>query len=244
MPGPHLVAPGRIEAEYFDVNGYKDTTYANQGGAFRLQESVDIEACHDVGGGFNVGWMRAGEWMQYSVDVAVAGNFRVEFRVASQDGGGQLLLLMDNFGQVGPINLVPTNNWQVYVTVQPLTVFYVPAGRRIFKIFTYTAGCNLNYFDLIRVNPGDALPTPGPGGVVPIADAGTATFAQCGNGVCEPGESCFTCGTDCSGRVQLGESRYCCSGDRADTGYLEGEGWSVPPTGVCKIPPSGTLPSN
>jgi hypothetical protein len=151
FPGAALVAPGRIEAEYFDVNGYYDTTPLNLGGAFRKQEGVDIEATNDLDGIFNVGWMRSGEWLQYTVNVLQTGNYRAEFRVASQNGGGQLLLLMDNYGQVGPINIIPTNNWQNFVTLQPSNLFYVTSGVRVFKIFVFTAGCNLNYFNLIKV---------------------------------------------------------------------------------------------
>ncbi len=243
LPGVSLVAPGRIQAEYFDINGYRDTTVLNQGGKFRLQEAVDIETCFDVGGGFNVGWMRTGEWMQYTVRVPVAGNYRVEFRVASMNGGGQLLLLMDDYGQVGPINIVPTNNWQNYVTVQPVTVFYASAGTHVFKVFTYTPGCNLNYFDLIKVNPGDPIPTATPSNPVPNTEIGTVKFAVCGNGVCEAGEDCFSCPGDCKGKVGMGTDRYCCSGNRPLTGYLSGEGWTVPADGVCSLPPADVLPA-
>merc|ERR1711991_556882 len=113
---------GRIQSEYLDVNGYFDTTPSNLGNTYRVHEAIDIESNVDGPFGYNVGWMRSGEWLQYTVDVQETGNYRVEFRVASANGGGQLLLLMDDYGQVGPINIVPTNNWHNFVDVQPTQV--------------------------------------------------------------------------------------------------------------------------
>ena len=255
VPGPYvpdvvypftkLVAPGRIQAEYFDVNGVFDDTVNNVGNAYRPQEPVDIEDTLDTGFGYNVGWMRAGEWIQYTVEVQEAGNYRVEFRIASANGGGQLLLLMDDYGQVGPINIVPTDNWQSFATVQPAQLFPVTAGMHVFKIFVFTPGCNLNYFDIIKVNPGDPIPTAGAGQEDPIPNGGISevNFAQCGNGVCEAGEDCFSCSSDCDGDISIvAADRFCCSGNRAQ-GFLNGEGWPLG-AGRCSPPPAGVLPSN
>ena len=68
----------RIEAENYDVGGegvgYHDTTPGNQGGAYRA-EDVDVRA--SSGGGFVVGWIAAGEWLAYTVDVPVAGVYTI-----------------------------------------------------------------------------------------------------------------------------------------------------------------------
>lgn len=243
-PFTKLVAPGRIQAEYFDVNGYFDNTPANTGSEYRPHESVDIESTLDIGYGYNVGWMRAGEWLQYTVDVLEAGNYRVEFRIASKTGGGQLLFLMDDYGQVGPINIIATDNWQNFATVQPTTLFPVTAGKHVFKIFVFTPGCNLNYFELVKVSPGDSIPQPQGGvDVVPNTGVATVNFAKCGNGICEAGEDCFSCKSDCKGDVSVMSSttRFCCSGNRPE-GFLQGEGWPAG-AGKCSPPPAGILPS-
>ena len=39
------------------------TTAGNAGGAYRTKH-VDIEVTADAGGGYNVGWMAAGEWFK------------------------------------------------------------------------------------------------------------------------------------------------------------------------------------
>ena len=64
-----LQLPGTIQAEDFDRGAadvaYSDTTGGNAGGAYR-STNVDIEKTTDAGGGFNLGWVDAGEWLKYT----------------------------------------------------------------------------------------------------------------------------------------------------------------------------------
>jgi len=80
-----------VQAGNFD-NGaagvaYRDTTTGNSGGAYRATD-VDLEASTDTGGGYNVGWVSPGEWLTYAVNVASAGTYTIEVRVASPGAGG------------------------------------------------------------------------------------------------------------------------------------------------------------
>src|SRR5258706_1061323 len=82
--GSPAMIPGTIEAEDFD-NGsegvaYHDTTSGNTGGQYRTT-NVDIEAASE--GGYDVGWIASGEWLNYTVNVASAGSYYVQIRVAS-----------------------------------------------------------------------------------------------------------------------------------------------------------------
>ncbi len=83
---PHAV-PGTIQAEDYDLGGegigYHDTTAGNSGGQYR-SDDVDIEATTDSGGGFDVGWSAAGEWLDYTVAVASSGSYTLSARVASR----------------------------------------------------------------------------------------------------------------------------------------------------------------
>ncbi|HAP60449.1 MAG TPA: peptidase, partial [Cytophagales bacterium] len=53
---------------------------------------VQLKNCSDAGGGQNVGWVDAGDWMIYPVDLPFAGDYTVSYRVASQNGGGHFRL--------------------------------------------------------------------------------------------------------------------------------------------------------
>src|SRR5258708_39726396 len=80
--GSPAVVPGTIQAENFDNGGegvaYHDSGSNNVGGAYR-QTGVDIEA--SSAGGYDVGWIAAGEWLNYTVSVATAGTYTVQVRV-------------------------------------------------------------------------------------------------------------------------------------------------------------------
>ncbi|MEO5898225.1 MAG: carbohydrate-binding protein [Vicinamibacterales bacterium] len=112
--------PGRIEAENFDSGGsgnsFVDATPGNQGGAYRTSD-VDIEPAVDAGGGFNVGWTEAGEWLAYSVQVITAGSYDLEFRVASAGAGGLFHLEVNGVDVTGRLTLPDTGDWQRWTTV-------------------------------------------------------------------------------------------------------------------------------
>ncbi len=77
-------------ADVFQAESYTeffDKTVGNTGGAFR-SDNVDIEATSDVGGGFNVGWIDATEWLTYkNLVIPATGDYRINVRVASASGG-------------------------------------------------------------------------------------------------------------------------------------------------------------
>ena len=73
--GSARAIPGTIQAEDFDEGGegiaYHDLDPTNNGGGYRAG-GVDIRGCVDAGGGWQVGWMGAGEWLEYSVTATAA----------------------------------------------------------------------------------------------------------------------------------------------------------------------------
>ena len=148
--GDPLPIAGRIEAEDFDTGfdgvAYHDCDTVNNGGAYRPGAGVDIEPCSE--GGFNIGWMCSGEWIEYTVDVARAGRYVVEARVASEGTGGQFRIAMDGVDVSGDIVVPATGGWQNWVTVS--TAVELPTGEQVMR-FSNTALAsdeyNVNYFD-------------------------------------------------------------------------------------------------
>lgn len=74
----------RVQAEDYDVGGqgvaYNDGEASNQGGQYRPDEGVDV--C-DLQGNIHVCWIRAGEWISYSVTLPVDGTYQISARVSS-----------------------------------------------------------------------------------------------------------------------------------------------------------------
>lgn len=111
--------PGRIEAENFDQGGpgvaYNDIDSTNSGGQYRTSESVDIETSTE--GAFNVGFIRQGEWIEYTVEVDAPGYYRLDSRLAAQNNGGTLHIEFDGVDRSGPIAAPITGGWQTWTTV-------------------------------------------------------------------------------------------------------------------------------
>jgi len=149
-PGTPPVLPAKIEAEDFDIGGegvaYHDVFPGNNGGQYRLSEDVDIENCHDTGGGYSVGWISQDEWLEYTVNVPTAGEYNIETRVASLSGGGVFHMEFDGVDKTGDILVPQTNGWQTWETVS--TTVTLDAGLQVMKFVATSSGFNVNYFDL------------------------------------------------------------------------------------------------
>ena len=124
--------PGTIEAEKFDVGGegvaFHETTTTNQGGTTYRTEPVDIEA---ITGGFAVGYIVTGEWLKYTVNVATAGKYSIDFKVAADVGfGGSFKVLLDGAPLVTTTNSATTGGWSTWkdVTVAGIEL---PVGAHV-----------------------------------------------------------------------------------------------------------------
>lgn len=158
--GTHWAIPGKIEAENFNIGGqgvsYNDITPANQGGAYRTG-SVDIEACEDIGAGYNVGYIATGEWLQYHVNVTTAGSYDIKVRVASQSTQTKKLHIeMDEVNISGDITIPNTNGWQKWQTVT-VPGIALTEGEKTMRL-VLTGEFNLNYVEFADAVLGTSNP--------------------------------------------------------------------------------------
>ena len=159
-----LRLPGTIEAEDFDQGAadvaYSDTTAGNTGGAYR-STNVDIETSTDTGGGYNLGWVAAGEWLKYTVNVTAAGAYNLEIRVAARGAGGIFHIEIDGVDRTGPITIPETGGWQQWTSVTKPGLNLI-AGTQVWRVVMDRAGefavGNINFFRVVS-----ATPAPGPG---------------------------------------------------------------------------------
>lgn len=143
--GPYAI-PGRIEAENFDIGkdlGYYDLTVANQGNAYRTT-TVDIEANTDGGAGYNVGWVQAGEWLSYKVNVAATGTYELKARVATTTAGKYFHIEMNGINVSGNITVPNTGGWATFQTVTIPNVS-LTQGMQAMKLVFDTGDFNINY---------------------------------------------------------------------------------------------------
>ncbi len=143
--GTAIALPGTIEAENFDLGGegvaYHDLDSANQGGAYRTAEGVDLESASE--GGYNVGWTLTGEWLKYSVNVSQATTYTLTCRVASGQAGGQFRVEVDGSDVTGTLTVPSTGGWGTWKTLTKTGVA-LPAGNHVLRVYVVNSGFNLN----------------------------------------------------------------------------------------------------
>lgn len=108
--------PGTIESVYYDEGGqniaYFDTDPdENKDEGIRQDEGVDTGLGDIENGAGNLGWLEAGEWVEYTIDVEETGTYKLEIRHASLVGGGQFRLLFDGEDKTGAITTPATPGW-------------------------------------------------------------------------------------------------------------------------------------
>ncbi len=169
-PPPAIPAlPGTLQAEDFDTgaqgSAYSDNSPGNTGGQYRTTD-VDIETTSDTGGGYNVGWAFAGEWLRYTVNVTTAGTYDIEARVASGGAGGTFHIAINGVDKTGPITVPNTGGWQTWATVRKTGVA-LTAGQQVWQIVLDTNGAstavgNLNYIRVVAAGSAPPAPPPPP----------------------------------------------------------------------------------
>lgn len=151
----NLTIPGVVEAEHYDIGGfsagpeaYYDNTAGNQGGVKRtvgriqLTENVDIENCSE--GGTNIGWIEAGEFLTYTVNVIEEGLYNVDLRVASNTSKGIIQFAVDGFDTTSNRLQVPyTGGWQNWTTISKSAV-PIKAGTHKMLVRMIGGSFNLN----------------------------------------------------------------------------------------------------
>jgi hypothetical protein len=108
---------------------------------------VQTETTTDAGGGLNVGWIEAGDWMAYNVTIPTTGTYRVIYRIATPNANMTLRLEKDaGATQLGTVTIPNTGGWQNWSTVAHNVT--LPAGTYSIGIATSTGGFNINYFTI------------------------------------------------------------------------------------------------
>lgn len=171
--------PATIQAEDFDPAGYFDNTAANEGGAYRTDTGVDIKT---IANGHAVGWMTAGEWLEYTVYVETEGDYDVTIRSGAVGAGRTFKISQCNTTLIESFQVPNVNNWGEFKTWSAGKVRLKPGYQKI----RVTVGAT-DYADLDWIHIGpysgviDSPTTPtNPTGAVPSDGCGKARNLQNG----------------------------------------------------------------
>jgi hypothetical protein len=116
---PHLL-PFIISADNYDYGGegvaYHDATAGNTGPGPRSNESVDTEFS---GTGTNVGWIDAGEWLEYTIRVPAAGTYYLSLLTSSanENSRGPAKILVNGTTKIIAMYPSLSGSWTVYYPI-------------------------------------------------------------------------------------------------------------------------------
>jgi hypothetical protein len=138
-----VAVPFRIRAVDFTAFHDSDTVHEGDCGS----GPVDQQAVSDPNGGTcGVAFTKAGEWLEYSLNVANSGQFNVISRVAGNATGKTFRLLVDGVA-VGGSQSVPNAGWQAFAD-RPVSGVSLSAGSHTLRFLFETGDTNLNYIDV------------------------------------------------------------------------------------------------
>ena len=126
--------PAQIEAEKYQVNN-----------------GLLAETCTDTGGGQDMGYTTASDYLDYLIYVPASGTFWFEYRVASTSEGAIELRLMDNPSAPTVIQTVAvpnTGGWQTWKSVAVLGD--LTQGAHTLRVYIKKAGFNFNWFKVSK----------------------------------------------------------------------------------------------
>lgn len=151
--GSPVDLPGRVQAENYDRGNaglaYHDTTAGNVFGAYRT-DSMDVGAI--PGGGHHIGFLTAGEWAEYAVDVTQSGAYSLRLRLASAfPNTTRFRVLLDAVDVTGPQTVTSTGGWHNYI-IKTVPVTLTAGNHRVLRLSFETGSWNLDWFELIRAS--------------------------------------------------------------------------------------------
>lgn len=118
---------------------------------------IETESTSDTGGGENVGYIDASDSMTYSVNIPTSGNYRLDYRVASQSGSSPGFRVFVDDGYSDIFSVPATGGWQSWQTQQGRVVA-LDASDYTIRFEAASAGMNINWFSLTPTNePADEL---------------------------------------------------------------------------------------
>ena len=132
---------------------------------YSSMSGVATQTTTDTGGGLDVGWIDKGDWMDYAVDAATAGNYTVNFRVATLYPGATFQVKNASGTVLATVALPVTGGYQTWATIS--AVINLPAGSQTLQLYsTSTINWNINWMEFTG------------GGSTPLAIPGTIKAAS------------------------------------------------------------------
>jgi len=169
--GTPAAVPGTVYAANYDTGGQGVAYNATANGTANSYRSdgIDLEDTADTqdntgAGAYDIGWTNAGQWFNYTVEVATAGTYTVSFRVASPYGITDALHIDNSSGTnlSGAVAVPNTGGYETWTTVTASVT--LPAGEQTLTVDQDSNGWNFHYMAFASGSGGGTPPPPPPTG--------------------------------------------------------------------------------
>ena len=178
VPYRRNVVPGRIIATEYDLGGpgiaYVDDSVANfenstgnftrwNNGLFFRNDGVDVEPSTDpTSNGYNIGWIKRDEWVQWTLDIQENGLYDIEVRFAANKDNGKFHLTMDDIDITEIVSVPFTGDWQNWQTILFEDVVLTTSDKKLKLIVDKAAvnagSFNISSFNFVRVGNSTDVP--------------------------------------------------------------------------------------
>lgn len=138
-----IQGPLAVQAEEVSA-GAKAVRYEAED--FDFESGTQLEATTDDDGGDNVGFIDAGDFLEYTISAPSAGSYSIDYRLASSGGSDGFELSIDGV-LVDTQTLADTGGWQEWVT-QSSVEFLLEAGPHTVRFDFVGGAINFNWFEL------------------------------------------------------------------------------------------------
>ncbi|MCF0217395.1 MAG: carbohydrate-binding protein [Fibrobacteraceae bacterium] len=156
--------PGKIEIENFDISGkgkdengvsnisFSEGDSENHGDSdYRADEKTGVDF-YKGGTGVVIGYTNAGEWYEYTVNVAEESEYTLFASVASGNATSSFKIYVDDKDVSGEIAVPQTadGSWDVYEDVKVPLNGKISAGKHVIKFEVVGAYVNVDYLNFVK----------------------------------------------------------------------------------------------
>jgi Glycosyl hydrolase catalytic core/Carbohydrate binding module (family 6)/Secretion system C-terminal sorting domain len=129
------------KANIHDTSYYSPVPVRIEAENYSAMSGIFTEAVSDFDGIDDVGWIDAGDWLEYNIEVLSAASYYIYFRVAALSNTS-IIIKVDG-KNTDTLKVSPTGGWQNWKTLGIQTD--LPAGKHKFMVFAPKGGFNLNW---------------------------------------------------------------------------------------------------
>lgn len=141
-----------VEVEVDGGDYRNDTTQRIEAEDYAIMSGIQTQSTTDTDGNLNVGWIDAGDYLEYNLNIAEAGEYSLAYRIAAISDNGGVTVTIDG-ESLQNVQFTATGSWNDWQT--QISYLTLPAGDLTLRLVATGSDWNLNWFDVTQVSVND-----------------------------------------------------------------------------------------